>query len=617
MSVDGPVTSGSVLKKNCCGSGGGGDVTVDIDVDALADAITTAIGEGLDVTVDLTALTEAIQGCLTVGNCLDADGNPVPVTVDVANFPAQIQIETVCINGTWHYVSFIDGVAQPDPVDSGVDCSAPVPGTAGPDLEAVEECREDTLWTVWYSPDPVTGLPVEVEAVDTGRVCSQTVEVAPQDVERCVKWSTTVVNVDNSKTQFGADAEVEVTQECGTVVVEPLPASAGWTAQVDAISALFSGLYPEANIDSRCNKPAGCGNLLPPPADAPTSKMFARYTSMVFCPTEVCMPTRVRWRPVGGSWVDLVIEVIETPEQRGFECGPVCGEKTLYQGYDENGDGIPVPEADLPACVFDCAETIPAAPEPVCPTDVVEGCDEVDGVRTPIIRTVTTCPGEPFELLYWIENEFEALVPHTLVGVFVDCVSGEPIPGPETPAAADCCTRFKCVEVVTVGENGAVCPGPEYEVEIDADGNVVKWILGIQEIADPTATLEAGTFQVMPCGGNYSEVPATHPVEVFYDLNGVKGITKNVLGTAETPATVTLTDVCCLTVAPLSTLNCEPGEMPCTAVTFVDAIGNEQTQYVYPGQTAEFGCAGDVTVEGYAILSATTSVEMPVPQGEC
>lgn len=121
--------------------------------------------------------------CDAPAHVVSCPDRPLEVTIVGDSTP---KVEAICdeTTDTWHYVTFIGGVAQSPTVDSGVPCSEPAPST--PDIEPVQECRGDTLWNVWYSVDPsAPGTPTEVAAADTGLPCTDLPALVPCDTGSC------------------------------------------------------------------------------------------------------------------------------------------------------------------------------------------------------------------------------------------------------------------------------------------------------------------------------------------------------------------------------------------------------------------------------------------------
>lgn len=265
----------------------------------------------------------------------------------------------------------------------------------------------------------------------------------------CVKWSSTVVFLDNTGTRFNESHEITITNVDGTTTVVNAAPTTGWTPQLNEWQSIFQAAYPDAIVEVRCNlQPAGCGGLLPPPADAqPSSAIQWRYLSMIHCPTDQKIPVSATITDssnparIGNA---LVYDSVSTPEKRGYRCVD-CedGYGTLH--FE---DGTEVPESDLPVCVFACAETIPQPPASACEFDALDGgCDNVNSADqadwVTITRVVSICEGS-ITVNYYVVDPADpsALVDYTLVGDFVDCDTGEIVPEPpkecDTPSIVVC-----------------------------------------------------------------------------------------------------------------------------------------------------------------------------------
>ncbi len=175
------------------------------------------------------------NGCTTVENCVDPDtGEPQPLLVQIVG---QSDVEPVCdeTTDTWHYVTFVDGVAQPGTTDSGIPCSDPPPA----DIEPVEECRNDTIWNVWYSANPADGTLTEISAADTGRPCADPIE---QVITECCPTESTVVEYVNSDNS--TDLTVSVS---GAGDVIKIGLSPGQEADADAVAQAIADCLAAGN----------------------------------------------------------------------------------------------------------------------------------------------------------------------------------------------------------------------------------------------------------------------------------------------------------------------------------------------------------------------------------
>jgi hypothetical protein len=339
----------------------------------------------------------------------------------------------------------IDGVAQPEIQEP---TAFPCVQQEAPDIELRKFC-DPLTGTIQQAAVAYEGTAIEtvISTFDTGIECNK----KPAD---CVKGASTVVFLDNTFTRFNEDYTFEFENADGTTTQIMVAATAGWTAQVDAITAAVAAAYPTSVSESRCNRPGGCGGLLAPPADAqPSGAIFARYTSMLFCPTDPKIPVKatiVDSSNAARIGTTLTLELITTPETRYQICRE-CGTEGELQFID----GTPVPAADIPACVFECSESIPEAPPAACSTQFDSGCDQLpDGSTVDVIRGYKICEGDELPTITYHVEDDGALVDYNdgngLVGGFLlDCATGDPIPEPEPECVVAC---VPCQEGSETGE---------------------------------------------------------------------------------------------------------------------------------------------------------------------
>lgn len=275
--------------------------------------------------------------------------------------------------------------------------------------KVIDYCLGDLTYCVVIYDD---GTSTIIDANDVGNI--QILDELPDGAEpcepfkpaECVKWSSHVVFIDNTFTRFTEQTTFTVTMSDGSVIAPFTDAAAGtyggWTQQLQGWQTVFAAQFPNAVVEARCNIAGGCGGLLPPPSDAqPSKSIIARYLSLIFCPTDP-IPVRVQFTNASTTKPrDLVMESISTPEKRGQVCRE-CGEAGELQDLDGN----PIPAEDLPACYFECTETIPQPVEPTiqCEFQVVPMCDFTNGLedcssRVEFIREVWRCfeNGELFD----------------------------------------------------------------------------------------------------------------------------------------------------------------------------------------------------------------------------
>lgn len=262
------------------------------------------------------------------------------------------------------------------------------------------------------------------------------------DHSECVKWSSLVVGLDNTGTRFNESYTFLITNNDGTTVNINQTPTGGWTAQLNQWVTLFQTAYPDLLVEARCNTPGGCGGLLEPNSNVNFNLMVWRYLNITACPTDVVPvkaeviassnPARI------GNVLDL--EYFRTPEERGYVCYE-CGEQPLL--HYQNGDTVLA--ADLPICYLNCAENYPVVPDAACRVTITEsGCDNLNDPdplnwQNDVTRRYIECDGDEIRIEYYIPDPGDpnALIEYTLVGDFVDCVTGAPEPEPTGDCTED------------------------------------------------------------------------------------------------------------------------------------------------------------------------------------
>lgn len=269
----------------------------------------------------------------------------------------------------------------------------------------------------------------------------------------CVKWLSHVVFLDNSFTRFTESMVLEVELSDGTTVEVSIDPTADWTTQVEEMAAKLAEAFPSCDVEPRCNRPDGCGNLNAPPSDAqPSKKIIARYVSMVCCPTS---PSPVRVSVIDSSNEDrigqeLYLESIKTPEKRGWVCVD-CGKTPTL--YDSNM--VEVPEADIPACLFDCAELIPELPSLKCTTELIPVCDS-GNVNQTVFATFQDCGDGTILVGYWTPDADGGLTEYDIVGE----VQGEGCTECELIGVETKCDESTCDRVDFLVYSNCVKEGP-------------------------------------------------------------------------------------------------------------------------------------------------------------
>lgn len=215
----------------------------------------------------------------------------------------------------------------------------------------------------------------------------------------CKKSKTLYTVLDNTRTRFTWNMDLLVTFTDGSTATVSQTPTTGWTQQLNQWVTLFSDLLDskcsvDYLVEARCNiLPGGCGGLLPPPSELegriPT--MYARYLQIGACSTCPAI-NNVEITSINGTILEkprpLVMDYIEGEEQRYVWCQNCGQEGTLY--FE---DGTEVPEADLPLCLFECAEEFPQTPEPACSFELVPICDsdQPNGVNTEAFIQFADC----------------------------------------------------------------------------------------------------------------------------------------------------------------------------------------------------------------------------------
>lgn len=252
---------------------------------------------------------------------------------------------------------------------------------------------------------------------------------------RCWKAADSVYGIDNTKTRFTNQYVIELCLSDNTLVQFTQPVMAGWTEQIELWATEIQALLPGCIVSPRCNTPAGCGGLLPPPDGATLPRMFARYVSIICCPGAI-YPKSATIVEINGEPTNrpLVMDGGQTPEIRGWMCVE-CEEPVEF--FDENM--VPLEPQNIPTCWFECGEAMPGAGETDCTWEWQDGCDNKTEPPTPIKalwktdnKGVVTFDG------YFVVNNDGALDPYpTLGGQFVNCTTGEPIEPPCTETMCD------------------------------------------------------------------------------------------------------------------------------------------------------------------------------------
>jgi len=252
----------------------------------------------------------------------------------------------------------------------------------------------------------------------------------------CKKASTLYTVIDNTGTRFNWTMGIELYFTDGSTTVITQTPTAGWSQQLNQWVTLFQAALDakcgQALAEARCNRPGGCGGLLPAPTDLQglIPNMVWRYLQILSCPTCPAI-NRAKIVSINGKATekDLVMSFIQGPEKR-FDLCQDCGEegKLFYQNTD-----IEVAAADKPICLFDCAEVIPSVPDTGCDFTLIEGCDQgVTPVKSVYIQYADCGDGNLISAIYELDPD-GGLVEYTPVGPIDDCNGNTIVDPPLAP----------------------------------------------------------------------------------------------------------------------------------------------------------------------------------------
>lgn len=267
----------------------------------------------------------------------------------------------------------------------------------------------------------------------------------------CVESQEWTYGIDNTGTSFREDNTIRITLSDGTSFEYNQPPTTGWTPQMELWGQEIQQAADNAGIKwfvetrfRNASNPAdlsGGGGFSGPPSlvvSNALTNMLWRYVNIQICPGQ---PVPVDGEIIASSNPARVGTKLTTngavkgPLQRFFVCRE-CGKEPVW--YLD--DGITLAEAgQIPNCFEPCGvlSQLPSPPENDCTFEIDVACDSngstntVDFTNT-ITRRATVCNGEQIAVDYFQAdpNDANALIPYDLVGEFVDCASGEPLPLP-------------------------------------------------------------------------------------------------------------------------------------------------------------------------------------------
>ena len=278
----------------------------------------------------------------------------------------------------------------------------------------------------------------------------------------CVESQEWTYGIDNTGTQTNFDAILCITNSDGStveVVQTDQGAASQWTPQMAEWGANLQAAVDAAGIKwfvetryivaDETNLSGGGGFAGPP--SIPVAKalydggMRARYLNIQICPGQP-VPVNAVWKQLDGPDGAVVRELAMTtagavlgPLNKFWLC-PECGKAPLW--YLEDGVTLAEP-GQIPNCWEPCGTLAltSAPPDRDCEFFFAEACDNVGepDVDTNwvnlVTRRATVCGGEQIQVDYFVPDPADAtsLIEYTLVGDFVDCDTGEPLPLPLPP----------------------------------------------------------------------------------------------------------------------------------------------------------------------------------------
>lgn len=302
-----------------------------------------------------------------------------------------------------------------------------------------------------------------------------TVGVCPTDVQ-CVESQEYTYGLDNTGTRFNDSATYCMVLSDGSTIEWTQTPTAGWSAQLtqwaQEIQAAtdLAGLrwfaeprYVDTaaggdvtSLDGTIRGPGGTPSGLPGAPSIPVAVALAaggmsyRYVNIQICPGQP-VPVRAFRKTseiYGDGEFDLTTAgAVQGPIQKFWVCTE-CGREPVW--YLE--DAVTLAEAgQIPDCWEPCGTlTNSDGPDdPPCTFEIDVACDNNNStVQNDFTNTITRrakiCGGEQIAVDYFQEDPDDpaALAPYTLVGNFVDCATGLPLPEP-----VPVCEDFEIVEL--------------------------------------------------------------------------------------------------------------------------------------------------------------------------
>jgi hypothetical protein len=320
---------------------------------------------------------------------------------------------------------------------------------------------------------------------------------APKSGEtQCLESQEWTYGIDNTGTRFNDVADYELTLSDGSTIAWSQDGSdTGWAAQLTSWAAgiqaaannagllwfvepRFIDNFNPANIDGTINGPGGTPSGLP---GAPTTAlaqelfsggMFWRYVNFQVCPGQ---PVPVSARRINSTiYTNNPYELAAAGPILGavqeFRVCESCVEGEIDQRWFIRDDAAkpagyvgvffrPATAGEIPNCYFPCGflSLQPEPPSRNCEFQFDTACDDL-GQSDPlnyqnlITRRVTYCNGQQIGQDFFSPDPGDpaALVDYALVGSYVDCATGSPVPLPVPP-----CNDFELTTLYRMDGGGA------------------------------------------------------------------------------------------------------------------------------------------------------------------
>lgn len=333
--------------------------------------------------------------------CQLVDG---PLNIDWTNMPQGIEVSMVNLGCTRNADDEVDGFV--------IWCKSVDEETGVTNFRPIRVGLDSVV------TDPFTG---------DWELCDE-----PQKHMICQAIKFIYSGVENTGLRFNHSYDVEFTNSDGSLTYVTLPSASDWGPQMTAWAAALAGAYPDACEVANhwwewrpANLPnTGAGAV--PPADFAFPAARGQYIQFQACPGDV-IPVRgvvVGSTNAGKIGHELVMATGESKVQYDYICVE-CGDEV----ESECDCGIP------------CGGTFPETPETVCTFETLIGCDDVGSADqndwVTVTRVVTNCDGD-LSVAYYVDGtDPGSLDDYPLVGAFVDCATGEPIPTPQECSLCD------------------------------------------------------------------------------------------------------------------------------------------------------------------------------------